>query len=394
MCIFMMNDDIFDVHEGQLLCRLFRTVSVNEYNAKDAADDDRRHVKLRWSAYTDRQRRALRSLLGPAPAPASQLRDVHVYNLLTDGDVTAEKTSPPAEEVAAVTNDRGTTTGDRETTTADKETTTADVDEKTATAAREVTLVAAPKETAATEPEKLPRDRTDAEADADDDGSVVGPPETTPTVLPAGAGPNTSDGDGGSEADENRRHGGRHDRRSCVDLKSLAKLRRLCCMLRANVTELRDTYESRCGEGGGGGGGSTEATGRAFYTAAEHQALGDGLRALQADVSRLIGEVHDASGYRDEIADAVVAYKNYESRYRSLRALNKNARSRGTVAAVAADAATATATVTAEDVVCGAGHRDADGGYALRAWIRRYLCNPCYRLFRRFLPTDKDSARV
>lgn len=68
---------------------------------------------------------------------------------------------------------------------------------------------------------------------------------------------------------------------------------------------------------------ATARRARARYTAFEHQALGKGLRTLRTDVNRLIDKMDDASDCRDEITDAVVAYKNYESRYRGLRAMDK-----------------------------------------------------------------------
>lgn len=147
---------------------------------------------------------------------------------------------------------------------------------------------------------------------------------------------------------------------SCVDLKSMAKLRKLCYLLRRNVVELKIIYDKRCHMG-------------YTFTESEHTGLEVGLETLEADVLRLLRTLDDINGYRDEIKMVLESYKLYELRYRELRLLNKKAKMR---------------------------HQDikpenenvSNDASVINIILRKYFCRPCYRVYRRFIkPVDKNG---
>lgn len=102
---------------------------------------------------------------------------------------------------------------------------------------------------------------------------------------------------------------------SCVDLKGMAKLKRLCCMLRKKVTGLKRTYEKshRLGY---------------TYTESERADLDSGLRSLENGTIQLLQMLDNIDGYSKEMKHVINVYTDYESLYRKLRSVNKNARSR------------------------------------------------------------------
>lgn len=102
---------------------------------------------------------------------------------------------------------------------------------------------------------------------------------------------------------------------SCVDLKSMAKLKKLCHLLRTNVIELKTVYEKRCDLG-------------YAYTESERVGLENGLQSLDDNVLRLFGQLDDISGYRKEIKNVVDVYTQRESEYRRLRSMNNKAKFR------------------------------------------------------------------
>lgn len=109
-----------------------------------------------------------------------------------------------------------------------------------------------------------------------------------------------------------------HNKRSnysCVDLKSMVKLKRLCHLLRTNVAELKTVYKKRLDRG-------------YTYSKSERLSLDTRLQSLDDNVLRLFGKLNGISGYRKEIKDMVDMYTQNESEYRLLRALNNNAKVR------------------------------------------------------------------
>lgn len=106
-----------------------------------------------------------------------------------------------------------------------------------------------------------------------------------------------------------------NDSYSCVDLKGMAKLKRLCCMLRKKVTELKITYEKRHSSG-------------CTYTESEQAELGLGLQSLEDGTIRLLQTLNNIDGYRKEMKHVIDIYTDYESQYRKLRSMNKKAKSR------------------------------------------------------------------
>lgn len=113
----------------------------------------------------------------------------------------------------------------------------------------------------------------------------------------------------------NNNNGETNNDYSCVDLKSMAKLKKLCHLLRTNVIELKTVYEKRCDLG-------------YAYTESERVGLENGLQSLDDNVLRLFGQLDDISGYRKEIKDVVDVYTQRESEYRRLRSMNKKAKFR------------------------------------------------------------------
>lgn len=142
---------------------------------------------------------------------------------------------------------------------------------------------------------------------------------------------------------------------SCVDLKSMAKLKRLCNLLRTNVTELRTVYKKRLELG-------------YAYSKSERVGLDTRLQSLDDNVSRLFGKLDEISGYRREIKDVVDVYTQHESEYRLLRSLNRNARFRRD--AKFFKTANALRNEPAEE----------DESPPVASWpsiIIKYLCHPC-----------------
>lgn len=135
------------------------------------------------------------------------------------------------------------------------------------------------------------------------------------------------------------------DDESCVvDLKAVSKLRKLCLLLKTNVSELRTVYGKKCDMG-------------YVYEERERCRLETELRALEADVSRLFDAVYGMTGFRDEVKAAVKTYTDHEARYRVFRTLNKRAKFRNKSAA-ASDSAGPVA--------------------AMCQLFRKYLIDPCY----------------
>lgn len=101
--------------------------------------------------------------------------------------------------------------------------------------------------------------------------------------------------------------------RRCVDLRGMDRLAKLCSFLETNVRELKMVYHKRrqlCDE---------------YYTDAD---LDSGLLCLVEDVNHLLDTLNAASGYRNEVKKVVDMYTELETRYRTLRSLNKSAKLR------------------------------------------------------------------
>lgn len=105
------------------------------------------------------------------------------------------------------------------------------------------------------------------------------------------------------------------DHHSCVDLKGLAKLKKLSCILRKRVNELKMTYEKSNNLG-------------YSYTESEHANLNSGLRSLEDGTIRLLQTLDNIDGYSKEMKYVINIYTDYETLYRKLRSVNKNAKSR------------------------------------------------------------------
>lgn len=102
---------------------------------------------------------------------------------------------------------------------------------------------------------------------------------------------------------------------SCVDLKSMAKLKKLCHLLKMNLIELRTVYKERLDLG-------------YSYTKSERVSLDTGLQSLDNNVLMLFDKLEEICGYRKEIKDVVNMYNLHESEYRYLKSLNKKAKFR------------------------------------------------------------------
>jgi hypothetical protein len=102
---------------------------------------------------------------------------------------------------------------------------------------------------------------------------------------------------------------------SCVDLKGLAKLKKLCCILRRKAIELKTTYKKSHDLG-------------YTYTESEHTDLNSGLQSLEDGTIRLLQTLDNIDGYSKEMKFVIDIYTDYESLYRKLRSVNKKARSR------------------------------------------------------------------
>jgi len=121
-------------------------------------------------------------------------------------------------------------------------------------------------------------------------------------------------------------------------------------MLRTNIVELKTMYEKRCN--------------LAYeYTESEHIELKSGLQSLETDVLRLFAELDEVSGYRAEIEKVIETYTNYESRYRILRSVNKNAKLRTTTCKTKNE-------------------NEEDNSFDLCALLRN-ICEPCRRMFQK-----------
>jgi len=141
--------------------------------------------------------------------------------------------------------------------------------------------------------------------DDDDDGGKRTGDCSVIDGRPADSTPNGGDDNGGD---------------TCVDLKAKTKLRKLCLLLKTNVTELRTVFRKRCDLG-------------YEYEEWERDQLNTGLQALEEDVLRLFDTLDNIVGYRNEIRAAVDTYTGHERRYRELRRLNKRAKLRTRTAA-------------------------------------------------------------
>lgn len=146
---------------------------------------------------------------------------------------------------------------------------------------------------------------------------------------------------------------------SCVDLKSLMKLRKLCCLLWKNVKELKTVHEKW-------------STLKYAYTESEHAGMDSGLVCLENDVMRLTREVDNIAGYPDEIRRVAESYKVHESHYRELRSLKKKARSRY------------------KGLACRAKEEDDQDKKTsgFQRTLTKYLCRPCYRIYKKVHDTS------
>lgn len=140
------------------------------------------------------------------------------------------------------------------------------------------------------------------------------------------------------------------DNYSCVDLRSMAKLRKLCFMLRSNVIELKNVYKTRIQLG-------------YTYTELDKSDLELGLKCLEDDVMQLMDTLDDANGYRVEIQKIVNKYNDLESQYRDLRSLNKKGRLSSNYSEMCT--------------------KNKNEGFDLCVIINKYICQPCYRLFKK-----------
>lgn len=147
--------------------------------------------------------------------------------------------------------------------------------------------------------------------------------------------------------------------RSCVDLKSLVKMKKLCCMLRTHVIELQTVYEKRCSMG-------------FMYTRSEHIGLNVGLRTLEEDMLRMLVTLDEINGYRDEIKHVVSVYTRYESRFREYRMLIKNAKLRNHTSGKTIE--------NTDDNVRGLDDRSKSSDVP---FIIKYLCDPFFKLYKR-----------
>lgn len=94
-----------------------------------------------------------------------------------------------------------------------------------------------------------------------------------------------------------------------VDVEGLTKLRKLCGMLRSNVTELKTLYQHRV----------NQESKMSF----DQIDLETGLRSLDNDLMKLFNRLDDMKGSPKEMKKAVDMYRDYELQYRFLRTLNR-----------------------------------------------------------------------
>lgn len=141
---------------------------------------------------------------------------------------------------------------------------------------------------------------------------------------------------------------------TCVDLKGMEKLHKLCYLLRSNVVKLKTSYNVRQRMG-------------FQYTESEHDGLNTGIRALERDLARLLNMLDTMDGHRDEIRSTVKEYVDYEARYRELRRLNKRGRQYRT---------NMCRRRTGPD-----GGDPTFRGCALSRLLSKYLCQPCRNMY-------------
>lgn len=94
-----------------------------------------------------------------------------------------------------------------------------------------------------------------------------------------------------------------------IDFEGITKLRKLCGMLRTNVTELKIMYEKQDNRG--------------LNMNSDQVDLETGLKSLDNDLMQLYNNLDDMKGSRKEMRKVVSLYRDYELQYKCLKSLNK-----------------------------------------------------------------------
>lgn len=94
-----------------------------------------------------------------------------------------------------------------------------------------------------------------------------------------------------------------------IDFEGITKLRKLCGMLRTNVTQLKVMYEKQDSRG--------------LNINSDQIDLETGLQTLDNDLMQLYNKLDDMKGSRKEMRKVISLYRDYELQYKFLKSLNK-----------------------------------------------------------------------